>query len=146
MSDDRDFVARLQGLRDLGVRLAIDDFGTGYASIGYLQRFPVDELKIDRRFVAGLENDYHDRALTEMMAGLGAKFGLAVTAEGVETPMQRRLAAAAGCTHAQGFLFAPALPLADFEALIARGGPLPDAGTAPVPDAAPRRAAGGGGA
>jgi len=121
MSDHSRFVQRLNRLRDLGVRLAIDDFGTGYASIGYLQRFPVDELKIDRRFVAGLETDYHDQALVEMMAGLGGRFGLAVTAEGVETSGQRDAVAAAGCTYAQGYYFAPPLPANAFDALVGAG-------------------------
>jgi EAL domain-containing protein (putative c-di-GMP-specific phosphodiesterase class I) len=100
----------LRGLRDLGVGLAIDDFGTGYSSLAYLRRLPVDALKIDRSFVAGLGDEAADRAVVEAVAALGHALGMSVTAEGVETPAQLAQARAAGCDRAQGFHIAEPLP------------------------------------
>jgi diguanylate cyclase (GGDEF)-like protein len=96
---------RLHQLKAMGVRLSLDDFGTGQSSIGWLRRFPVDRVKIDRSFVADIETDRSARALVDGIVALGAGLGLEILAEGIETEEQRRLVAAAGCRLGQGYLF-----------------------------------------
>jgi diguanylate cyclase (GGDEF)-like protein len=97
----------LVGLKRLGVQVAIDDFGTGYSSLSYLHDFPVDELKIDRSFIARLDRDARDKHLVEAIIGMAHALGLTVVAEGVESEQQLQLLAACGCQLAQGYLFAP---------------------------------------
>ncbi|GLC24060.1 putative bifunctional diguanylate cyclase/phosphodiesterase [Roseisolibacter agri] len=97
----------LHGLRELGVRLAIDDFGTAASSLGHLQRFPVDELKIDRGFVDAAPEDADAEAVVRSMVALGRALHLRMVAEGVERPAQRAWLADVGCEFAQGYLFAP---------------------------------------
>jgi diguanylate cyclase (GGDEF)-like protein len=111
-----DALRRLQALSALGVKLAIDDFGTGYSSLGYLKRFPIDRLKIDRSFVRGLPGDASDAGIVHAIVNLGRALRLEVVAEGVETEAQRAFLAQSGCEQYQGFLFAPALDSASFEA------------------------------
>ena len=82
--------ATLRSLRDFGVRLAIDDFGAGYAGLSYLRTCPVDALKIDRSYVAGLGRNQDDAAMIRAVLGLAATLGLDVTAEGIETDAARR--------------------------------------------------------
>jgi EAL domain-containing protein (putative c-di-GMP-specific phosphodiesterase class I) len=101
----------LQPLRALGVHVALDDFGTGFSSLGYLDVLPVDELKIDRRFVAGLGVRPQDEALVRHVLNLAADLGLRVVAEGVEKPAQARTLVELGCGMAQGLLFGPAVPV-----------------------------------
>jgi EAL domain-containing protein (putative c-di-GMP-specific phosphodiesterase class I) len=111
------------------VRLAIDDFGTGYSSLAYLQRFPVDVLKIDKAFVDGVADEPGDRAIARTVVALGQSLGLRTVAEGVETEAQRRALAALGCDHAQGYLFAR--PLEAGQVAAAVGAPAaPGAGRA----------------
>ncbi|MBA2373169.1 MAG: EAL domain-containing protein, partial [Chloroflexi bacterium] len=98
-------VAKLEGLKALGIRLAIDDFGTGYSSISYLRRFPVDILKIDREFVDGTDSPEGLRLLHGIVQ-LGRLIGLDVIAEGIERPEQVGQVLEAGCDEGQGFLFA----------------------------------------
>jgi diguanylate cyclase (GGDEF)-like protein/PAS domain S-box-containing protein len=94
----------LQKLKELGVSLAIDDFGTGYSSLASLRRYPVDQLKIDRSFVADLPAGENAKTLTGGIIGLAHALGLKVVAEGVETEAQREFLAALGCDFAQGTL------------------------------------------
>ena len=90
-------------LKVLGLGLAIDDFGTGYSSFAYLQRFPVDVLKVDRSFVSGLGAEPGDAAITEAIVTLCHTLGLVAVAEGVETEQQYRELVRIGCDRAQGF-------------------------------------------
>jgi diguanylate cyclase (GGDEF)-like protein/PAS domain S-box-containing protein len=103
--------AVLQPLRALGVHVALDDFGTGFSSLGYLAGLPVDELKIDRRFVDGLGVRAEDEALVRAVLALAADLGLRVVAEGVETPEQARALVGLGCGMAQGLLYGSAVPV-----------------------------------
>ncbi|CAA9518134.1 MAG: diguanylate cyclase/phosphodiesterase (GGDEF & EAL domains) with PAS/PAC sensor(s) [uncultured Thermomicrobiales bacterium] len=98
--------ATLQRLKEIGVRLAIDDFGSGYSSLGYLKRFPVDVLKIDRTFVAGLGRDPEDTAIIEAVSRLAHTLGMQVAAEGVETAAQLEHLRALRCDLGQGYFFA----------------------------------------
>jgi diguanylate cyclase len=104
----------LDDLVRLGVRLAIDDFGTGYSSLSYLKRFPVEALKIDKAFVAGLGRDPEDEAIVAAVVALGHGLGLRVCAEGVETAAQAALLGRLGCDTGQGYHFAPPLPATAF--------------------------------
>jgi diguanylate cyclase (GGDEF)-like protein/PAS domain S-box-containing protein len=110
-------------LQELGVRLILDDFGTGYSSLRYLQRYPLDGLKIDRAFVAGLGDDGDgDGAIVEAIVGMARALGMHVVPEGVETAGQLARLAAIGCDYAQGFHLARPLPADGLEALLRAGG------------------------
>jgi EAL domain-containing protein (putative c-di-GMP-specific phosphodiesterase class I) len=124
----RDEVAgarRLRALRNLGVRLAIDDFGTGYSSLSYLRSLPVDVLKIDRSFVAGLGTVDEDASLVLAILSLAGSLGLASVAEGVETELQRESLVKMGCTHGQGWHFAKAVDVTTAAAMLDRSLALP---------------------
>jgi diguanylate cyclase (GGDEF)-like protein/PAS domain S-box-containing protein len=105
----------LARLRALGVRIAIDDFGVGYSSLGYLRRFPVDVLKIDRSFTSGIPHDRDNVALVRTILSLARGLDLTVVAEGVETESQRDLLIAEGCRLGQGYLFGHPEPAASVE-------------------------------
>jgi diguanylate cyclase (GGDEF)-like protein len=104
--------AELAALRDTGVRLAIDDFGTGSSSLSYLVQTPIDVIKIDRSFVASLSSS-RERAIVEGIVRLAETLGLAVVAEGIETPTDRDLLAEMGCPFGQGYLYSTPLSTAD---------------------------------
>jgi len=110
MDDERALVGELERLRASGIEVSVDDFGTGYSSFAYLRQLPVDALKIDRSFVAGIEADPEAAALTASIVAMGRALGLRVIAEGVETEAQRDLLASFGCDEMQGFLFSRPAP------------------------------------
>jgi diguanylate cyclase (GGDEF)-like protein/PAS domain S-box-containing protein len=103
----------LRRLRELGVGLSMDDFGTGYSSLGYLHRFALDELKIDRTFVGRMESDARSAQLVEAIVALAQTLGVRVVAEGVERVTQMESLRVLGCEYAQGFYFAQPLFPAD---------------------------------
>jgi PAS domain S-box-containing protein len=113
-----DLLERLEQLHRLGVRLAVDDFGTGYSSLAYLRRFPIDVLKIDRSFVAGIAARHTDATLASTIIELGRLLDLTTVAEGIEQQDQLDLLRSLGCRIGQGFLFAKPLPPEELEALI----------------------------
>ncbi|MCC6243171.1 MAG: EAL domain-containing protein [Gemmatimonadaceae bacterium] len=100
---------RLQGLRDLGLRIALDDFGTGYSSLAYLRRFPIDMLKIDKSFVSYNAHDIANDGVTKAIISIGHSLNMRTVAEGVETMDQLRQLRELGCALGQGYLFAPPL-------------------------------------
>jgi len=102
----------LAELKALGVRIALDDFGSGYCSLGYLRRFPVDIVKIDRAFVADIGRHPSGSVIIAAVSDLAHVLGLSVTAEGVETEEQHRTVAELGCEHAQGFRYGHPMPAA----------------------------------
>ena len=105
MQDPDQTIQRLRALRALGVGLAIDDFGTGFSSLSYLRTLPVDTVKIDRSFIADLDRAA-GAALVQGIVELAHSLGLAVVAEGIETPEQADALQRFGCDFAQGFHFA----------------------------------------
>ena len=107
-----DTLPTLRALSAVGIRLALDDFGTGYSSLAYLQRMPVHVLKVDRSFVARLGRDPGDTAIVRTVVELAHQLGLAVTAEGIETPQQLDILRSLSCDTGQGFLRARPGPAA----------------------------------
>jgi len=101
-----DIARLLWRIKDLGVRFAMDDFGTGFSNLSYLARLPLDQVKIDRSLVGPSSYDDRTRTLLQSVSKLVHDVGLAVVAEGIETPAQGALARSIGCDVAQGFLFA----------------------------------------
>ena len=104
----------LHELKALGIQLVLDDFGTGYSSLAYLQRFPLDALKIDRAFVSEMTQDARAAALVEAIATMARSLGLTVVPEGIETEAQREALLALGCRYGQGFLFGRPQPAAAY--------------------------------
>jgi EAL domain-containing protein (putative c-di-GMP-specific phosphodiesterase class I) len=111
-------VTVLASLREYGLRLMLDDFGTGYSSLAYLKRFPLDVLKIDRSFVAGLGRDEEDSAIVAAIVQMARTLGLTVVAEGVERPEQLERLRELDCDRVQGRLIAEPMPAADVERLM----------------------------
>jgi EAL domain-containing protein (putative c-di-GMP-specific phosphodiesterase class I) len=129
-----EMVRRIKDLHGLGVRVALDDFGSGYSNLGYLQRFPLDKLKIDKSFVAALGRSANGGVIIQAIVALGRALGLSVLVEGVETEHQRVLLRLAGCDEMQGFLFAKPAPANVIDKLLAQakqgGKPLSASGEA----------------
>ncbi|MFD1788889.1 putative bifunctional diguanylate cyclase/phosphodiesterase [Sphingomonas floccifaciens] len=111
----------LQALKDLGSRLAMDDFGTGYSNLAYLQRLPIDILKIDRSFITGMLADRDKVAIVRAILSLAQALGMQTTAEGVESNDLAQTLAALGCTYGQGYLYSqPLSSAAAFDYLASR--------------------------
>ena len=109
LSGHFDVVDQLHELKRLGVRLSVDDFGTGESAIAYLKELPVDALKIDRSYIAGLIEDDKDAAIASAMIALGQRLGLLVIAEGVETKWQFEILKELGCDACQGYFLSKAV-------------------------------------
>ena len=116
--DDEIALEILHGLREIGVRIALDDFGTGYSSLSYLQRFPFDKIKIDRCFVTDIADAQGSSSIVQAVVNIASSRNMTTTAEGVETPRQKELLRALGCTEMQGYLFSPAKPAAELRDLL----------------------------
>ena len=110
-------IRTLREIRDLGVRLVLDDFGTGYSSLAYLKHLPLDTIKIDRTFVAGIE-DPADRSIVEAVVALAHGLGIGVVAEGIETETQADKLRELGCDLGQGYLFSRPVAAEDTLALL----------------------------
>jgi EAL domain-containing protein (putative c-di-GMP-specific phosphodiesterase class I) len=134
MRDPGTTLATLLELKALGVEISIDDFGTGYSSLGYLSRLPIDELKIDRQFIAGMDEPSNARIVSALI-GLSHALGLKVVAEGVESPDHVSSLTELGCDVAQGYLFGKALPAEQISEILSdassRGGQMFDAPNGP---------------
>lgn len=135
--DQPDAAQDLRHLRNTGLRLALDDFGTGYSSFSYLRRFPVDIIKIDRSFVAGIGHQPDDEAIVASVVGLARTTGKSVIAEGVETQHQLAHLRALGVQSAQGFLWTRPLPAQALEHWVDQAQPHT---TAPAPAHVPEEA------
>ena len=118
IDNPEEMVKRIEDLHALGVRIALDDFGSGYSNLGYLQRFPLDKLKIDRSFVIALGNSANGGVIIQAIVALGRALGLTVVVEGVETEQQRVLLRLAGCDEMQGYLFAKPAPAKAIDRLL----------------------------
>lgn len=124
MRDAEVTTRRLQALKRLGVRVSIDDFGTGYSSLAYLRRFPVDEVKIDRSFIAGMTESSESAAIIHTLVELGHTLGLGTVAEGIEGHEQLEVLRDEGCHRGQGLLFSAPVSAQRVEELLATGGSL----------------------
>jgi diguanylate cyclase (GGDEF)-like protein len=120
MNDTEATIGKLQALKRLDIRLAIDDFGTGYSSLQYLQRFPIDVLKIPKPFVDELEDEDNPGVLTSMILDLCRRLDLGAVAEGIETEQQAERLRQLGCPWGQGFLYAKPMPVGDLREFLAR--------------------------
>ncbi len=118
LDDVDDTIAKMNTLREIGVRFSMDDFGTGYSSLAYLTQLPLDQLKIDRSFVSTIETSRANAVIVQTIINMSITLGMQVIAEGVETDGQCAFLEHAGCRAYQGFLFSKALPLEGFEALL----------------------------
>jgi diguanylate cyclase (GGDEF)-like protein len=116
--DEETTAESLDAVSRLGVKIAIDDFGTGYSSLLYLRRYPVNTLKIDRAFVAGIGQNADDEAICRSIISLATAVGASTVGEGVETMEQYGFLRSLGCHHGQGFLWSPAVPLEKLSAAV----------------------------
>ncbi|WP_420029193.1 putative bifunctional diguanylate cyclase/phosphodiesterase [Pseudomonas monteilii] len=119
LNDIEGALGTMLSLKELGVRLNMDDFGTGYSSLGYLRTYPFDSIKIDKRFISGLNNNGgSDRAVVQAIINLGEAMGLTVTAEGVESEQQLKALEKDRCHEVQGYFMSRPLDSAGLEALL----------------------------
>ncbi len=110
MDNPQNSIKKLKKLSELGVKIAIDDFGTAYSSLAYLQKLPLDKLKIDKSFILNLLSSEDDKAVTKAIIALAQSLNLKIVAEGVESESQKEFLQENGCNDVQGFLFAKPLP------------------------------------
>ena len=115
LANVNDALAKMNALKQIGVRFSLDDFGTGFSSLAYLARLPFDQLKIDRSFVQNIGVKLTDEVIIQAIIAMANKLGIGVVAEGVETEAQRAFLEQHGCPVCQGYLFGKPVPLAEFE-------------------------------
>ncbi|WP_455921726.1 phosphodiesterase DibA [Pseudomonas putida] len=113
MEDPESALEQMHRLRELGLRLSIDDFGTGYSSLLRLKRLPVQKLKIDQGFVAGLPLDEDDAAIVRVIIALGRSMGMQIHAEGIEQPEQAQFLREQGCELGQGYWYGRPMPASE---------------------------------
>jgi diguanylate cyclase (GGDEF)-like protein len=118
MANAEETAGRLASIKEIGVRVAIDDFGTGYSSLAYLQRFPVDALKIDRSFISKMSNDAEGETLIRTLVQLGKSLSIETLAEGIEQAQELSLLREESCDTGQGFLFARPLDINECETFL----------------------------
>ncbi|MBI2308224.1 MAG: GGDEF domain-containing protein [Rhodocyclales bacterium] len=121
MGNERQAIAVLGRLREMGIRLLLDDFGTGYSSLSYLHRLPIDTLKIDRSFITNLHANPNDRHFVETIVHLAHKLGLDIICEGVEQAVQAEILAGMDVEYSQGFLYSRPVAAHEAEMLIITG-------------------------
>ncbi|MFN2449859.1 MAG: EAL domain-containing protein [Candidatus Baltobacteraceae bacterium] len=117
-------IGTIRKLKETGIRISVDDFGTGHSSLNYLRRFEIDEIKIDRSFVAGIGHQLSDETIVKAILAMGRSLGLCIVAEGVETAAQYEFLRAAGCERVQGFYFSRPLDGEQFHQLLETRGTL----------------------
>jgi diguanylate cyclase (GGDEF)-like protein len=110
----------MRSLRGMGVRLALDDFGSGFSSLGYLKRFPLDGIKLDRSFIENVADSLTDAQIVKAVVEMARALGLEIVAEGVETADQLAAVRNLGCHQAQGFYFMPPLPAEEVSGVLAQ--------------------------
>jgi predicted signal transduction protein with EAL and GGDEF domain/CheY-like chemotaxis protein len=126
MADTDNMLNKLNELKSLGIKLSIDDFGTGYSSLGYLNRFPLDSLKIDRSFVQELPASSDAAAIVNAILALAAALNLKTVAEGVETSQQNTFLQNTSCDALQGYYFSKPMPVEEFQKYWAqKNNPIP---------------------
>jgi diguanylate cyclase (GGDEF)-like protein/PAS domain S-box-containing protein len=123
MEDIEHSILKLETLKSAGIGIAIDDFGTGYSSLSYIARLPVNSLKIDRSFIAGMTSSAHNMTIVSTIISLAHSLNLKVVAEGVETKEQLHLLRLLRCDEMQGYLFSPPLPVEEIERLMGNSPP-----------------------
>ena len=131
LNHDTELVADvMNALREIGIGFSLDDFGTGYSSLVHMRELPLCELKIDGKFISDLEDNPEDRAIIRSIIAMAEALELETVAEWVETKGQQEYLKSVGCTRLQGYLFGPAVPLAEFEYLAHGDHQAPAAGEA----------------
>ena len=125
MANPLQTIENLTQLKKLGLRLALDDFGTGYSSLAYLQKLPIDVLKIDKAFVFGLGNNASDTEIVRLILALAQTMQLETIAEGIETSEQMAELKSLGCFNGQGYLFLPPVTASEAEELLSSGRKFP---------------------
>jgi diguanylate cyclase (GGDEF)-like protein/PAS domain S-box-containing protein len=111
-------ISTMKTLKEMGIQFSLDDFGTGYSSLQYLQKLPLNQLKIDQSFVRDMPVDAGGGAIVQTIIAMAKGLNLDIIAEGVETEEQRQLLHSLGCDHYQGYLFSKPVPIEQFEALL----------------------------
>jgi diguanylate cyclase (GGDEF)-like protein/PAS domain S-box-containing protein len=126
LEDSVEVITMLSALHAMGLSISLDDFGTGYSALGYLNRFPVRQIKLDRSFVNGIPEQRNKCELVKAMLSIAVALGLESVAEGVETAAQAEYLLAHGCRLAQGYLFGKPMSLSEFEVVLVQGNISPE--------------------